>query len=90
MILPVVSEPEAAADIDAALDGAPEELWREVEQAIEDVTRALRNSALQVGESRADGINRVFTSSPLTVHYQVVDRLSMVRVLAAQVYWRRS
>ncbi|MEO1498383.1 MAG: hypothetical protein AAFV43_14660 [Planctomycetota bacterium] len=86
MSTPVVWEPGAVADIDTAWASLSESGRQRLEAAVEEINNALGSAAVQLGESRSDRLTRVLVRSPLTVHYRVVDRLGLVRVLAAQVH----
>jgi plasmid stabilization system protein ParE len=82
----VVWEPDAADDVDRAWEAASAAEQQAIAKAIEELQHILSTAALQTGESREDLVTRVFTWAPVTVHYRVVGRITLVRVFAAQVY----
>lgn len=89
MTYAVVWEPTATADIDDVWSTATDAEQDALVRALEITQRTLSEAPLEAGESRQNIATRVFTWSPLTVHYRVIVRLNVVRVYASQIHHPR-
>lgn len=86
MTFAVVWEPGATLDIDQAWESSSPATRKQIAEAVEAIAKVLQDTPMQVGESRQSRETRVYSWSPITIHYRVVERLQRVRVFAARVY----
>lgn len=85
MKVSIVWNPKATEAIDSAYELLPDAGQKNLEQAIEKLSKALGEEPLRVGESRTNQRNRIAFEPPLTVFFQVEERLQTVRVFAAYI-----
>jgi len=62
---------------------------RTVMDTLDDTDRMLKSNPWEVGESRHTDSFRVIISLPLVLTYQIDNRLNIVRVVDAKVYWKK-
>ncbi len=73
----------------AVWEQLPEAQQRTVMDTLDDTDRMLKSDPWAAGESRHIDSVRVIISPPLVLTYRIDNRLSLVRVVDAKIYWKK-
>ncbi|NOZ41169.1 MAG: hypothetical protein GXP24_13225 [Planctomycetes bacterium] len=82
-------DPDILREFTTFWEQLPKVQQRIVMDTLDDTDRMLKSDPWAVGESRHTDSVRVIISLPLVLTYHIDNRLSIVRVVDAKVYWKK-
>ncbi len=80
---------EILSEFTAIWEKLPKDQQHTVMDTLDDTDRMLKSDPWAVGESRHTDSVRVIISPPLVLTYHINNRLSVVRVVDAKIYWKK-